>query len=77
MSKKNSIVLSHKSCFENFEHISNIYSDFKNKIKKFKTSSFLVGVSGGPDSMALAALCKAYSHENKKKNFYLLMLIMV
>tara|TARA_A100001011_G_scaffold267562_1_gene276649 strand:+ start:215 stop:1237 length:1023 start_codon:yes stop_codon:yes gene_type:complete len=70
MSKKNSIVLNHKNCFSNSEQISYIYSDFKKKILKLKTNKFLVAVSGGPDSLALAAMCKAFETNYKKKKFY-------
>ena len=70
MSKKNSIVLNHKNCFSNSEQILNIYLDFKKKISKFKTNKFLVAVSGGPDSLALAALSKAYELNNKRKKFF-------
>ena len=70
MSKKNSIVLNHKNCFSNSEQILNIYLDFKKKISKFKTNKFLVAVSGGPDSLALVALSKAYELNNKRKKFF-------
>ena len=70
MSKKNSIVLNHKDCFSNSEQISNIFFDFKKKISKLKSNKFLVAVSGGPDSLALAAMCKALEFNNKKKKFY-------
>ena len=70
MSKKNSIVLNHKNCFASSEQISNIYTDFKSKILKFKTNKFIVAVSGGPDSLALAAMCKALQIDNKKKFFH-------
>ena len=70
MSKKNSIVLNHKNCFLSSEQISYIYSDFKKKILKLKTNKFLVAVSGGPDSLALAAMCKALEANYKKKKFY-------
>ena len=69
MSKKNSIVLNHKNCFDNSKRILKIYIDFKNKLKKIKSKNFLVSVSGGSDSLALAALCKVYSIENKKTFF--------
>ncbi len=69
MSKKNSIVLSHKNCFSKSEQILSLYTDFKKKISKFKTSKFLVAVSGGPDSLALAAMCKALESNNKKFKF--------
>ena len=71
MSKKNSIVLKHKNCFSKSEKIFNIYSDFKRKILKLKTNKILVAVSGGPDSLALASMCKALNSDYKKKNFLL------
>ena len=70
MSKKNSIVLKHKNCFSNYEKILNIYSDFKKKILNLKTNKILVAVSGGPDSLALALMCKALQSDNKKKKFH-------
>jgi len=70
MSKKNSIVLKHKNCFLSSEQLSNIYSDFKKKILNLKTNKFLVAVSGGPDSLALSAMCKVLQSNNKKKKFY-------
>ena len=66
MSKKNSSV-NLKTCFEGIERFSNIYQDFKRKLTRFKTNSFLVAISGGPDSLALAALIKAYNYEKKMK----------
>ena len=66
MSKKNSNV-NLKKRFEGIERFSNIYQDFKRKLKRFKTNSFLVAISGGPDSLALAALIKSYSYEKKIK----------
>ena len=70
MSKKNSIVLNHKSCISSSDKISIIYSDFKKKILKFRTNKFLVAVSGGPDSLALAAMCKVFQLNNNKYKFY-------
>ena len=70
MSKKNSIVLKHKNCFEKFEHINKIFNNFKKKILSEKNKSFLVGVSGGPDSLALAAMCKAFEYENSSTKFH-------
>ena len=35
-----------------------------------KAKKFLVAVSGGPDSLALAAMCKIFELNNKKKKFY-------
>ena len=71
MSKKNSSV-NLKRCFEGTERFSNIYQDFKRKLTRFKTNSFLVAISGGPDSLALAALTKAYSFQKKIKFYYAL-----
>ena len=72
MSKKNSIVLKHKDCLSNSEQLSEIYSDFKNKILRLKTKKFLVAVSGGSDSLALAAMCRAmYSNYKQIKFSYI------
>ncbi len=70
MSKKNSIVLNHKSCFEKSKRIQEIYKNFKSQITKFKSNKFLAAISGGPDSLALAAMSKVYENENKRKKFY-------
>ncbi len=69
MSKKNSIVLNHKNCFANSKQILDIYTNFKKKISKFKANKFLVAISGGPDSLALAAMCKAHESNNSKIKF--------
>ena len=72
MSKKNSSVIL-KKLFKDNEEILKIYTIFKNNIKSFKKkNSFLIAVSGGPDSLALAALAKAYSYEKKCKIYYIL-----
>ena len=71
MSKKNSNVIL-KDCFENYEELSHIYSSFKKKLNSFKKKTFLIAVSGGPDSLALTALAKAYSFKNKCKIYYVL-----
>ena len=68
--QKNSIVLKHKNCFSKSEKILNIYSDFKKKILNLKTNKILVSVSGGPDSLALASMCKALHSDCKKKTFH-------
>ena len=65
MSKKNSSV-NLKNKFKNFEDLSIIYSNFKNRLDKINRKTFLVAVSGGPDSLALTALAKAYNFEKKK-----------
>ena len=68
MSKKNSSV-NLKNNFEKFKDLSNIFHNFEKNLNKLKTKKFLVAVSGGPDSLALTALTKIYSLENRKK-FY-------
>ena len=69
MSKKNSSVIL-KNRFCDFEDLSLIYLNFKNKLKKLKRKSYLVAISGGPDSLALAALSKAYSFEKNNLLLY-------
>ena len=71
MSKKNSNV-SLKNQFKDIKELNEVFLHFKNKLNKFKKKSFLVAVSGGPDSLALAALSKAYEYQNKTKFFYVL-----
>ena len=71
MSKKNSNVIL-KNRFENYKELFYIYSTFKKKLKSLKSKSFVIAVSGGPDSLALTALAKAYSYENKCKFYYVL-----
>ncbi len=71
MSKKNSSV-NLKNNFEKFKDLSNIFHNFEKNLNKLKTKKFLVAVSGGPDSLALTALTKIYSLENRKKFYYVL-----
>ena len=71
MSKKNSNAIL-KNIFKNLDTSSNIYFDFKTKLNKSKNKSFVIAVSGGPDSLALTALSKAYSYEKKIKFYYVL-----
>ena len=71
MSKKNSNVIL-KNRFNNYEELSHIYSTFKKKLSFFRKKTFLIAVSGGPDSLALTALAKSYSYENKCKIYYVL-----
>ena len=70
MSKKNSNAILKK--IENLEEIKNTYLSFKNSLKTLKTKSFLVAVSGGPDSLALVALSRLYNYEKKTKFHYVL-----
>ena len=67
MSKKNSSV-KFKNFFRDSKELSNIFQNFKNKLDRLNKKSYSVGVSGGPDSLALVALTKAYSYK-KKINF--------
>ena len=71
MSKKNSSV-NLKNGFKKFNDLSSVYLNFKNKLETLNKKKYLVAVSGGPDSLALAALSKAYSYENKTKFYYVL-----
>ena len=71
MSKKNSNVIL-KNGFIDYKELFEIYSSFVKKIKSLKKKIYLVAVSGGPDSLALTALSKAYSYSNKSKFYYVL-----
>ena len=71
MSKKNSSVIL-KNNFKNYKELFTIYSNFRKKINSLKNKSFLVAVSGGPDSLALVALSKSYSYQHKCKIYYVL-----
>ncbi|MFL2876195.1 MAG: tRNA lysidine(34) synthetase TilS [Candidatus Pelagibacter sp.] len=71
MSKKNSSV-SLKNGFKNFKDFSNIFLNFKTKLDDLNKKSYAVAVSGGPDSLALVALTKAYSFQRKSKFYYIL-----
>ena len=71
MSKKNSNVIL-KNGFKDYVELLNIYSNFKRRLNLFKKKRFLIAVSGGPDSLALAALAKSYNYENRSKIFYVL-----
>jgi tRNA(Ile)-lysidine synthase len=71
MSKKNSNV-NLKNGFKNFKDLSNIFLKFKNKLNQLNKKSYIIAVSGGPDSLALVALTKAYNYEKKSKFYYVL-----
>ena len=71
MSKKNSSV-NLKNGFQDFSDLSSVYLNFKKKLKKINKKKYLVAVSGGPDSLALAALTKAYKYQNKTNFHYVL-----
>ena len=73
MSKKNSNVPSLKDILRENKKILEIYLSFKFRLEKIiNKKSFVVGVSGGPDSMALTALSKMYQYEKKTKVYFVL-----
>ena len=71
MSKKNSSV-NLKNGFKDFKDLSTIFLNFKYKLDRLKKKNYTVAVSGGPDSLALVALTKAYSYTKKIKFHYVL-----
>ena len=71
MSKKNSSV-NLKNGFSDFEDLSYIFLNFKSKLDQLNKNSYTVAVSGGPDSLALTALAKAYSYDEKCKIYFVL-----
>ena len=71
MSKKNSSV-NLKNGFRDYKDLSKIFLNFKNKLDTLKKEKYVVAVSGGPDSLALAALAKSYNFLKKTKFYYVL-----
>ena len=71
MSRKNSSV-NLKNGFKDYKDLSGIFLSFKNKLDSLKKKKYLVAVSGGPDSLALVALTKAYTFYKKTRFYYLL-----
>ena len=72
MSKKDLSVLKFKKLNLNNKAFL-IYSNFKSYLEKtIKKKTFLVAVSGGPDSLALTALSNIYSKEKKNRVFFVL-----
>jgi tRNA(Ile)-lysidine synthase len=71
MSKKNSSV-NLKNGFRDYKNLSNIFANFKNNLDSLNKKSYVVGVSGGPDSLALVALTQSYKYYKKTKFHYLL-----
>ena len=71
MSKKNSNA-SLKNGFKDFKDLTNIFENFKKKLNYLNKKKYLVAVSGGPDSLALVALTKAYAYYNKTRFYYVL-----
>ena len=52
------------------KRIKKIYERFEFLINQKEFKGYLVGVSGGSDSLALAYLSKCYQFKNKNKNFH-------
>ncbi len=71
MSKKNSSV-NLKKTFKDYKDLSTIFLKFKSNLDSLKQKKYLVAISGGPDSLALAAMSRAYSYLNKIKFYYVL-----
>ena len=71
MSKKNSSV-NLKNIFTKNKDFRFIYSEVKKKLENNRKKIFLVGISGGPDSLALAAITKTISLDKKFKFYYAL-----
>ena len=71
MSRKNSSA-NLKNGFKDHKDLSSIFLNFKNKLNSLKKKKYLVAVSGGPDSLALVALTKAYTFCKKTMFYYLL-----
>ena len=73
MSKKDLSVLRHKNSIFQNEKIKRIYFDFRKILTQtIGQKSFVVAVSGGPDSLALAALSREYKKEKLNKVTYIL-----
>ena len=71
MSKKNSNV-NLKNCFKDFKDLSEIFSNFRTKLNILNKKKYVVAVSGGPDSLGLVALTKAYAYQKKTDFKYVL-----
>ena len=61
MSKKNSSV-NLKNGFKDFRDLSTIFLNFKLRLDSLNKKKYLVAVSGGPDSLALASLALSLIH---------------
>ena len=73
MSKKNISVLNLKNLAKSSKQILNFYTIFKQNLKSLNyKKSFVVAVSGGPDSLSLSALMKTFSIEKNVKVFFVL-----
>ena len=73
MKRKNSNAVKPESTILQDNQIFKIYNKLNLVLlRKNRVKSFVVAVSGGPDSLALAALSKAYSIERKISFHYTL-----
>ena len=73
MSKNDLNVLRLKKKFSLNDKTFEILNNFKKLLyKSVKSQPFLVGVSGGPDSLALTVLSYIYSKEKKSKVYFVL-----
>ena len=71
MSKKSSSA-NLRSNFKNQKDLSSIFLNFKSKLDYLNKKKYVVAVSGGSDSLALAALTKSYQFHKKTKFYYVL-----
>ena len=73
MSKKDLSVLKLKNSTFKEDKIKSIYFNFRKKLNEtLGQKPFLVAVSGGPDSLALAALSNEYKKEKLSKVYFVL-----
>ena len=73
MSKKDLSVLKLKNSTFKEDKIKSIYYNFRKKLNEtLGQKPFLVAVSGGPDSLALAALSNEYKKEKLNKVYFVL-----
>jgi len=72
MSKRNINVLNLKNNFKTDKHINSIYKTFSSNLNFVKKNSLMIGVSGGPDSLALVALSRYFQFDKKNKVYYVL-----
>ena len=73
--KKKSLIVKNKVRKKILSHLKDrefkkIYNDFEIFLRKKKINSFVVSLSGGPDSLAMAYLSKCYQIINNKNIFY-------
>ena len=70
MTKNSSVNLNND--LKEFKNFSNIFNNFKDKLDSLNKKSYVVAVSGGPDSLALVALTQFYKLYKRTKFQYLL-----